>query len=204
VELAVRDADRHEERMRELSYLANVLIAGAGSRGARLRPRLRPLDAAEAALATCSLGLERALVDRHGDHGRAQPRASAEERLEQLSCDVLFRVGWRLLLDEVARPAAAAVERVATRLLRDADTPRQRASLERLAAAARTALKEGRPASLVARLDVLAGALDDAQLAHLAALSDELPALLSVDGATPDWIASAEQLRRARSLLEAL
>jgi len=114
------------------------------------------------------------------------------------------RVGWRLLHDEVSRPATAAVERVATRLARAADAPRERAPLERLAAAARTALKEGRPAAIAARLDVLADALHDAQLARLAALSDELPVLLSSDGAAPERIASAVQLRRARSFLETL
>jgi hypothetical protein len=204
VELAEREAECHQERMRELGYLANVLVAGVGSRGARLRP----LDAAEAALATCNLGLERALVDPDDGHGRNNGRApstaSAAERLEQLSCDVLFRIGRRLLHDEVSRPAAAAVERVATRLAHATAAPRERVPLERLAAAARTALKEGRMAVLATRLDVLAGGLDDAPLACLAALSDELPALLSVDGATPERIASAAQLRRARSLLEAL
>ena len=201
VELAARDADRHAERIRELGYLANVLLAGVGSRG----ERLRPVDAAQAALATCSLGLERALAEprRRGARGTRR-RTSAAKRLERLSCDLLFRVGWRLLHDEVSCPAAAAVERVATRLASAADAPRARAPLEQLALAARTALKEGRPASLAGRLDVLAGALDDGQLARLAALSEELPALLSADGAPPERIASAAHLRRARTFLEAL
>ena len=43
--------------MDELGYLANVLVAGAGS-GARGREPLRPLAAAEAALATVALGAE--------------------------------------------------------------------------------------------------------------------------------------------------
>ena len=47
---------------------------------------------------------------------RARPGMSAAERLERLSCDVLFRIGWRLLHDEVSRPAAAAIERLALRL----------------------------------------------------------------------------------------
>ena len=63
--LSVRDEAAHGERMRELSYLANVLVAGCSVRGRRMRP----LEAAEAALATCNLGLERL--------GGGEPRAAA-------------------------------------------------------------------------------------------------------------------------------
>jgi hypothetical protein len=193
VELAARNGKRHGERMSELGYLANVLLAGAGTRGASLRP----FDAAEATLATCSLGLERALAE---EPDLARPEASAARVLERLSCDVLFRVGRRLLLEEVSLPAAAAVERLASA----PDGRRDRAALDRLAATARTALKEGRPASFATRLEVLAGALDEAELALLAALGDDLPAFRAAGGDTLEWIASVAQLRRARAFLEAL
>ncbi len=126
------------------------------------------------------------------------------KRLEALSCDLLFRIGWRLLHDEVSRPAAAAVERVATRLASAAATPRTRTPLEQLALAARKALHEDRPATLASRLDPLADALDEPQLAHLAALCDELPALLTTDGPTPERIATLAQLHRAHTFLAAL
>lgn len=199
VELAGRNTDVHAERVRELGYLANVLLAGAGDRGARLRP----LDAAQATLATCSLGLERALAD-DATRAHARPKASAARQLEELGCDVLFRVGWRLLHEQVSRPAAAAVGRVALRSARATVDTRERTSLERLAADARAALKEDRPASLGARLDALTHVLDARQLALLASLSDDLPALLAADGTTVERIASAAQLQRARMFLEAL
>jgi hypothetical protein len=104
----------------------------------------------------------------------------------------------------VSLPATAAIERLATRLSRTAADPRDRLALERLATAARAALAEGRPASLATRLDVLTDALEEPQLALLAALSDDLPALRSGAGATLERIASLAQLRRARSFLEAL
>jgi hypothetical protein len=192
VDLAGRDPARHADRIRELGYLTNLLLAGAGARGARLRP----FDAAQATLATCSLGLERALAD--------ASESRAGRRLEQLTCDVLFRVGWRLLHDEVARPAAAAIERVSLRAASTSADPRDRIAFERLATAARAALDEHRPAALGARLDLLADALDNDQLAQLASLSDDLPTLLAADGKTLDRIASTEQLRRARRFLEAL
>jgi hypothetical protein len=202
VDLARRDAGRHAERINELGYLANVLLAGAGARGARLRP----LDAAQATLATCSLGLERALAEAPSARGRrrTEPESSATTLIERTSCDVLFRVGARLLHDEVSGPAAAAIERMALRLVPATHDPRERASLQRLAADARAALDEGRPASLGGRLDLLGEALTVEQLALLVALSDDLPALLAADGVTLERITSAAQLARARSFLESL
>ena len=192
IALAARDPHRHGERLGELGYLANVLMAGTGSGGGRMRP----LDAAEATLATCSLGLERAVGD--GREGCTDEALAAQ--LERLGCDVLFRVGSRLLRDEVAVPAAAAVERLATRLAHAAG-PDDRAPFERLAAAARTALKEGRPA-LATRLGVLGNVVEPSQLALLVALTDDVPALRAAGGAGLERIASVAQLRRARSFLE--
>lgn len=197
VELAVRAPDRHEARMRELGYLANALVAGVSSRG----ERLRPLAAAEAALATCSLGLERALCEIHPSAPDEPPTPQrAVERLQTFTCDLLFRVGRRVLLEEVTRPAAAAIERIATR--QAAHDPRRQISLERLAAAARQASREGR--ALSNQLEALVGALEEADRARLAALTDELPTLLALAGSTAEWIASPVQVASARRLLERL
>ena len=191
VDLARRDPTAHTERLRELGYLANTLLSGAGA-------RMRPFDAAQAALATCNLGFE-----------RARPERSAANQIDRLSCDVLFRIGWRLLHDAVSRPAAAALERLASRAAAATTSPTERASLTRLADSARAALKENRPASPGARLDVLARTIGPETigpetLALLASLGDDVPALLGADGVTPERIASAAQLSRARRFLEAL
>ena len=90
--LAELDAATHEERMRELAYLANVVVAGVSQKGRRLRA----FDATELALATCNLGLEHLMG-----------RKRAVEIAERTGCDTLFRVGWRLLFVEVSKPAQA-------------------------------------------------------------------------------------------------
>jgi hypothetical protein len=77
--LAELDAATHEQRMRELAYLANVLLAGGVVDGRRFRPG----EAVEAALAVCELGLD----------GRD---------LETTTCDQLFRIGWKRIHDEDA------------------------------------------------------------------------------------------------------
>jgi len=65
------------ERLRELAYLANVLLGGAPR-------RYRPLEAAHEALARCSAGLERAI---------AVTGRSAADLLAHTGCDKLFRIG---------------------------------------------------------------------------------------------------------------
>ncbi len=81
VELHERDPRAHEERMGELSYLSNLLVAGHAVDGRALRPR----EAAELALATCRRGLE-----------RLAPTGDAAAVLAREPCDKLFRIGWRL------------------------------------------------------------------------------------------------------------
>jgi len=78
-------------RMDELGYLANVLVAGAGS-GARGREPLRPLAAAEAALATVALGAElaaQAARDRKTEHPATTDELLAI--LKRCPADILFR-----------------------------------------------------------------------------------------------------------------
>jgi hypothetical protein len=75
--LLVLDEAVAAERLRELAFLANVLLAGS--------PRdLRPLEAANEALARCNAGLERAV--------QATGR-SAADLLAHAGCEKLFRLG---------------------------------------------------------------------------------------------------------------
>jgi hypothetical protein len=90
VELAERDAQCHGQRIAELGYLANVLLAGeAGPQG-----RLRHLDAAQAALEACDRGLTRALARGRDDRGLTEVERAAR-LLERVSCDGLFRIASR-------------------------------------------------------------------------------------------------------------
>jgi hypothetical protein len=91
--LANLDEEPHAERMRELVYLANVLMAGGTLSGRRFRAA----EAAETVLAVCE-------------------RALAGHDLRTTPCDRLFRLGWKQIHDEhphlepndyvSARPAA--------------------------------------------------------------------------------------------------
>ena len=75
--LALLDEEAAAERLRELGYLANVLLAGSPR-------RLRPLEAARAALAACEAGLARAVAATGRD---------AADLLAHTGCEKLFRLG---------------------------------------------------------------------------------------------------------------
>jgi hypothetical protein len=82
---ALRDTNPRvfDERREELSYLANVLLAGLPER------KLRPVEALHLAIVHCSRGLQRELKAR-----RAKvDRASATHLLLEIPADVLFRIG---------------------------------------------------------------------------------------------------------------
>jgi hypothetical protein len=84
-DLRERDPELFSERAREVGYLVNVWIAG-GSHAAR---RPRPVEALEAVLRTCDLGLRALLApDR-------TPREAALAALVRTPADALFRRGFR-------------------------------------------------------------------------------------------------------------
>ena len=81
-ELAERDPRAHQRSLEELAYLANVLVAGDGSRG---RP-WRPVEAAGQVLALCEAGLSKALG--------AAPGTGPASTLARWGAVGLFRIAW--------------------------------------------------------------------------------------------------------------
>ncbi len=82
-ELRERHPAEYAQRLEEMGYLANVLVSGHEQRGRRLRP----VDALEAALAACEIGLTQAL---------GEPDLNdAVALLRKTPLDRLFRKGWR-------------------------------------------------------------------------------------------------------------
>lgn len=81
-ELRLQQPAHFSQRIEELGYLANVLIAGSSDH------RPRPVEALERAIAVCNTGLERAL-------GADRSLARAVQLLEEIPADRLFRRGYR-------------------------------------------------------------------------------------------------------------
>lgn len=86
--LSGRDPQLHEKRMLEAAYLANVLLAGVGTS----EGRLRPVEAAEGALALCELGAEHLLGGPLSSRGGQLTTLIEERDLVQL-----FSIGVHLL-----------------------------------------------------------------------------------------------------------
>jgi len=106
-ELAAREVGLRDRRALELAYVANVLLAGAGVRSRRLRP----LEAAELALALCELGAD-ALHDRTRPGGALDVTVLAAA-LRAHDLVALFRIGLRRLLEPASLPNAAAARPLA-------------------------------------------------------------------------------------------
>jgi hypothetical protein len=99
---------RFDERMRELAYLANLLLSGATIDGRRLRPA----DATDAALQTVALGAT--LVARERVAGPDLAAAGADDLravLERRGADQLFRKASRFLAAQALCPENEAFVR---------------------------------------------------------------------------------------------
>lgn len=101
-----RDGALYDTRAMELAYLANALLSGCGVQARSLRP----VEAAEAALAVCNLGAEHAL----GAAGKVDEQRADElaERLRDTDLVKLFRIGFHLLCGKKPHPGIAASPRL--------------------------------------------------------------------------------------------
>jgi hypothetical protein len=201
-ELGAHAADLHGRRMQELAYLANVLAAGCSLEGRTLRP----LEAASAAVATCNLGLEHLLRDKPGQD-------APTSLLQRTSTDKLFRIGWRLLGQDVVLAAARAFENALVREARTESNRERARALDQGIRTLRTAIATGKPWAALGKLAALEGEVDPATLTTLGALLDECPSLrgrlspLAGDAATKQegrFIATCAQLRAVQTFLAEL
>ena len=106
--MASDDPARFDERMRELAYLANVLLSGATVD----RKRMRPADATDASIQTVALGAR--LVLREHDPGSDPGAVSAEDLrtvLRENSADRLFRKASSFLASRALTPKTEAFVR---------------------------------------------------------------------------------------------
>src|SRR5690606_15716041 len=89
--LAARDPQAHAQRLEELAYLANVLVAGCPYAGRRLRP----IEAVRIVAEACERGFQLAL-ERERAARAAEPDADARI-LSKLGAVRVFRIGYHLL-----------------------------------------------------------------------------------------------------------
>jgi hypothetical protein len=151
--LRVASREAHDRRLEELAYVTQVLVAGCTFESRAMRA----LEAARAAIATISLGIDFLLEDLLQD-------ATAVTVIRRESVDKLFRVGWHLLFRDIVMPAARALEQQ----LRTSSAPDQARALG-------AAIKSGKPWSALPGVRTLD--MDRGEIKTLLALSDECPTL---------------------------
>jgi hypothetical protein len=151
---AIQDTDRelHTRCMTEMSYLANVLLSGCSFQDRSFRQA----EAAEAALATCNLGLE---YLRNTSLNPDFPR----DTLTQHSPLQAFRVGWSLMFHQVSLHTAKHL------------TSSQDSRLNSLKTIARKCIEKGEPWQIRNNLDLLIDELDLTTISALKQFLDECP-----------------------------
>jgi Family of unknown function (DUF6178) len=154
------DSAAYMRRSDELGYLANVLIAGCSFQSRRFRP----VEATDAVLAVCNLGLE----NRPHAAGGVLPAAFLVEQ----ELVTVFRWGWSVLHERVCLDLARRLVGVLADLRID-DLQLQH-DLTQLRIRMAAQLKTGTPWRERDRLDVLA-ILDPPAWATLLGLVDECP-----------------------------
>jgi len=167
-------AEAYDRRLAEITYLANVLMASCSLHGRRFRP----VEAAEATMATCQLGAEHLTGLSLGEAGKGD-LATLTRLLVETDMVRLFNLGWRILHERVAMPAAHGLADLMRRV-KDTiqDTPRRRDLAAKLSSLDKK-IKAARPWLFVQEMDDLLGELDNDLLVQLSDLLGEYPVLPS-------------------------
>ena len=165
-------AAAYDQRLVEITYLANVLMAGCPLHGRRFRP----VEAAEAVMATCQLGAE---------HLTGLCLITVDDKelvnLTTLLVDTdmvhLFNCGWRILLERIGIPAARCLAELMRRVDDNLHCKRRRYELAVKRLSLNKKLRAKRPWLFVPEIDDLLGEMDNDVLAQLSDLISEYPLL---------------------------
>jgi hypothetical protein len=147
-----RDAAAYSRRTEELAYLANVLIAGCSFASRRFRD----VEAADAVLAVCNLGLEN------------WPRGANTDQ----DLVAVFRIGWSVLYEQVSMQVAKRLVAILAALRPDDEDLRH--EIRELRRGLKAQVAAGTPWRERDNLDVIA-ILDPPSWATLHGLVDECP-----------------------------
>lgn len=114
-QLGREDSELSSARLKELRYLANILIAGCRYQ----REKFRPVEAIEASVAVANLGLEHVMGQKRGAQ-RSVPELPVQV-LAAHDMIYLFKVGWAISFREVSLHAAKALQESLLRQLNRKD-----------------------------------------------------------------------------------
>lgn len=196
--LSAQTPDTHTERVRELSYLANVILSGCSWESRRFRP----LEAAESALAIANLGLLRLLVT--DASAEMSPPQRHMKLLQQYGAEQLFSIGFHILFSEVQLPVGKALLQLLTRSTKTQTAYLSTTKLQQLQRTAQAAITAGRPYSLRPLLSELGPLLPAQTRTVLAGLLEECPRLSTNPEQPSVPIGTLKQLTEAVQLVASL
>jgi len=166
------DPDLYSQRLTELSYLSNVLIAGCGFKGRTCQPQ----EAAEAAFSICNLGSEYLLKQDAGSR-EGQPIDPMTALLKRHHLVKLFQLGWKILFEHVVLYTAKAVSVFINHRMEEMADPDQVSEMRRMLFMLRYYILSGRPWEFAESMDYLQIFLDSETIAALTELLQEHPTL---------------------------
>jgi hypothetical protein len=200
-----RNPKLHAQRLEELAYLTNVVVAGCSLDGRSFRP----FEAVVAVAAVCNLGLER-LVD--STRNKAKLSEHSVTVLAREGADKTFRVGWWTLYHEVSLATCATLASAFSRRARQTRDGDRRHRNEAWASFVEGARAQGKPELARQRLSDLD--VDEATRAALDGLLAECPLLVGpLRGAKSNpysldrerqFVGSKADLKRVSAFLDVL
>jgi hypothetical protein len=170
--IKVRDDKFYSRILMELSYLSNVLISGCSFEGRYFRP----VEAAEAVLAVCNLGsdhlLEIKATAKFSRNVKMVASLLTEHRLIKL-----FKVGWKILYNEVSLYSALALQHLLSQLGKEITDQRQAQKFKRIVSVLKAKVSAGKPWLFRSELNQLGEFIKGSWVLALKALLDEYPTM---------------------------
>ncbi|MFH1810585.1 MAG: DUF6178 family protein [Pseudomonadota bacterium] len=185
-----RDAKQYDRTVEELAFVSNALVAGCSF----AERSLRPLEAAEAVMAVCNLGLE---------HLGAQA-------LIQHSAITVFKVGWHLLYENVVLASSRALAGALAKKIKSVKNKEAIRQLKQVEQAMLAAIQRGKPWQARGRIEAHEFLFEEPGKSMLLALLDELPTLTGDLATGPHlgrahaYIATGAQVQRVQAFLKSL
>lgn len=197
------------QRMSELAYLTNVLVAGCSFAGRSFRS----FTAASAVLAACNLGFEHLKSGNIAGPKKGARAGKPMEMLRQRSAVDLFRLGFHLAYREVSLATLGTLRDLLAEQVRSAVDRELASQFAKARNALDSALAARTPWSARRKLDILSRLFAAPIQTALLGLLDECPHLagaLRIGAAsateieTPSFVATAADIDRVQRFLHGL
>lgn len=200
--LNLSDPELYSQRLMELSFLSNALISGCAFRNRTFHPK----ESAEAALSVCNLGSEYLLKTQAVPEDSRPAGEPLLALIKTTHLVYLFRIGWKILFDNVILATAESVSAFIIRLKKNTSDPEQKHILARMALMLRHSISSGHPWEFQDQMDYLHVFLDGETVAALIELIREYPTFpdalhTNTDGGSSPFISSRMQIQSIRRFL---